>query len=81
MIVQVPGPSKWFILGVSLTHLVESRDRFLKVEIVHNIFQWDILKNMWEIKNYDPLRILNVDYAFKLHLKWIYFAFKLQLML
>ena len=25
----VPGPKHWLILGVSLTHLVESRDLFL----------------------------------------------------
>ena len=55
-IVQVPGPKKWLILGVSLTHLVESRDLFfLEVEIVGNIFQWDVLKNMWWIKSYDDM--------------------------
>ena len=33
------------MLGVSLTHLVESRDPFfLEAEIVGNIFQWDVLK-------------------------------------
>ena len=38
-IVQVPGPKKWIILGVSLTHLVESRDLFfLEAEVVDNIF-------------------------------------------
>ena len=37
--IQVPGPNKWLILAVSLTHLAESRDPFLlEVEIVHNIF-------------------------------------------
>ena len=42
---QVPGPKKWLILGVSLTHLVESRNLFfLEAEIVDNIFQWDVLK-------------------------------------
>ena len=40
LIVQMPGPKKWLILGVSLTHLVESRYLFfLEVEIVDNIFQ------------------------------------------
>ena len=34
------------ILGVSLTHLVESRDLFfLEAEIVDNIFQWNVLRN------------------------------------
>ena len=38
-------------LGVSLNHLVESKDLlFLKAEIVHNIFQWDVLKIMRQIK-------------------------------
>ena len=27
-LVHVPGPKKWLILGVSLTHLVEGRDLF-----------------------------------------------------
>ena len=45
------GPKKWFILGVSLTHLAESRDLFLlEAEIVDNIFQWDVLKNVRQIK-------------------------------
>ena len=35
----------YFILGVSLTHLVESRYQFfLDAEIIDNIFQWDVLK-------------------------------------
>ena len=35
----MPGAKKWLILGVSLTHLVESRDLlFLEAEIVDNIF-------------------------------------------
>ena len=33
-LVQVPGPRKWLILGVSLTRLVESKD----LQIVDNIF-------------------------------------------
>ena len=37
MLVQVPGPKKWLILGVSLTHVVESRDLcFLEAEVVDN---------------------------------------------
>ena len=52
----MPGPKKWLILGVSLTHLVESRDLFfLKAEIIDNIFQWDVLKNMQQIKSYDDM--------------------------
>ena len=44
---------KWIILGVSLAHLVESRDLFfLEAETVDNIFQWDVLKNMRKIKSY-----------------------------
>ena len=51
-IVQVQGPKKWLILGVSLTHLVESTDLFfLEAEIVGNDFQWDVLKIMRQIKN------------------------------
>ena len=43
-------------LGASLTHLVEGRDLFLlEVEIVENIFQWDVLKNMLQIKSYDEM--------------------------
>ena len=50
-LVQMPGPKKWLTLGVSLTHLVESRDLFfLEAEIVDNTFQWDVLKNMQQIK-------------------------------
>ena len=52
----MPRPKTWFILGVSLTHLVERRDQFfLEVEIVDNIFQWDVLKNMRQIKSYDDM--------------------------
>ena len=55
-LVQVPGPKKWLILRVNLTHLVESRDLFfLEAEIVDNIFQWDVLKNMRQIKCYDDM--------------------------
>ena len=55
-LVQVPRPKKWLILGVSLTHLVEGRYLFfLEVEIVDNIFQWDVLKNMLQIKSYDEM--------------------------
>ena len=51
----MPGPKRWLVLGVSLTHLVESRDLFfLEVEIVNNIFQWDVLKNMQQI-SYDDM--------------------------
>ena len=53
ILVQVPGPKKWLILRVGLTHLVESRDLFfLEAEIVNNIFQWDVLKNMRQIKSF-----------------------------
>ena len=47
---------KWLILGVSLIHLVESRDLFfLKAEVVDNNLQWDVLKNMRQIKSYDDM--------------------------
>ena len=47
---------KWLISRPSLTHLVESRDLFfLEAKLVDNIFEWDILKNMWQIKNYDDM--------------------------
>ena len=37
--VQVPGPKKYLIFGISLIHLVESRDLFsFEAEIVDNIF-------------------------------------------
>ena len=53
---SVPRPKKWLILGVSLAHLVESRDLFfLETEIVDNIFQWDVPKNMPQIKSYDDM--------------------------
>ena len=56
MVVQVPGPKKWLMLGVTLTHLVESMDLFfLEAEIVDNIFQWDVLKHKWQIKSYDDM--------------------------
>ena len=43
-------------LGVSLTHLVESRDTFfLEAEIVGNIFQGDALKNIRQIKSYNDM--------------------------
>ena len=29
------------------------RPAFLEVEVVDNIFQWDVLKNMLQIKSYD----------------------------
>ena len=53
--VNSPGArtKKWLIIGVSLTHLVESRDLFfLEAEVVDNIFQLDVLKNMRQIKSY-----------------------------
>ena len=38
-------------LGVSLIHLVESRNLFfLETKVVDNIFQLDVLKNMRQIK-------------------------------
>ena len=51
---------KRLIFGVSftvtLTHLVKSRDLlFLEAEIVDNMSQWDVLKNMRQIKNYDDM--------------------------
>ena len=52
----MPGPKKWLILGVNLTHLVISRDLFfLEAEIADNIFQKNVLKNMWQIKSYDDM--------------------------
>ena len=47
---------KRLILGLCLNHLVESRDLFyLEAEIVDNIFQWRVLKNMWQMKSYDDM--------------------------
>ena len=55
-LVQVPGPKKWLILGVSLTHFEEGRDLFfLEAEIVDKVFQWDVLKNIQQIKSYDEM--------------------------
>ena len=52
----MPGPTKWLILGVGLTHLVESRDLFLlEAEIVDKIFNASVLKNMRQIKSYDDM--------------------------
>ena len=67
------GPKKWLILGVSLTHLVESRDLFvLDAELVDNIFQWDVLKNMRQIKSYDDMihaiRALSVQNILKIRI-------------
>ena len=46
----------WLILRVSLTHLVESRNLFfLDAETVEDTFQWDVLKNMLQIKCYDDM--------------------------
>ena len=47
---------KLIILGVSLIHLVESKHLFLfEAEIVDNIFQWDVLKNVRQIESYDDM--------------------------
>ena len=57
-VITSPGArtKKWLILGVSLTHLVESRHLFfLEANIVDNNFQWDVLKNMRQIKSYDDM--------------------------
>ena len=52
----MPEQKKWLIFSVSLTHLVESRDLlFLEAEIVDNPFQWDVLRNMEQIKGYDDM--------------------------
>ena len=64
---------KWLILGVSLTHLVESRDLFfLEAEIVDNIFQWDVLTNMRQIKSYgdmfQTIRALTVQNILKIRI-------------
>ena len=43
---------KWLILGGSLTHLVGRRDLlFLEAEKADNIFQWDVIKYMWQMKS------------------------------
>ena len=67
------GQKKWLILGVSLTHLAESRDPFfLEAEIVDSIFQWDVLKNMRQIKSYDDMfqaiRALTVQKILKIRI-------------
>ena len=72
-LVQVPGPKKWLILGVSLTHLVESRDLlFLEAEVIDNIFQLDVLKNMRQIKSYadmfHAIRCLTIQKIFKIRI-------------
>ena len=61
------------MLGDSLTHLVESGDLFfLKADIVDNIFQWNVLKNMRQIKSYDDMfqaiRALIVQNIFKIRI-------------
>ena len=73
LIVQLPGPKMWLILGVSLTHFVESRYLFfLEAEIVDNIFQWDVLKNMLQVKSYDgmfqAIRVLTVQKILKIRI-------------
>ena len=57
-----------------MTHSVKSRDLFfLEAEIVDNIFQWDVLKNMRQIKSYDDMfpaiRALTVQKNSKKNLK------------
>ena len=56
-----------------MTHLVESRDPFfLEAEMVDNIFQWDVLKNMPRIKSYDDMfqavRALTVQKILKIRI-------------
>ena len=68
----MPGPKKWLVLGVSLTHLVESRDLlFLEAETVDSIFQWDVL-NMRQIKSHDDMfqaiRALTVQKILKIRI-------------
>ena len=72
-IVQVAEQKKWPILGIGLTHLVESRDLFfLEAELVDNIFQWNVLKNMRQIKSYDDrfqaIRALTVQKILKIRI-------------
>ena len=69
----MPGPKKCLILGVGLTHLVESRDLFfLEADIVDNIFQWDALKNTLQIKSYHDMfqavRALTVQNILKIRI-------------
>ena len=73
MVVQVPDPKNWLILRFSLTRLVESRDLFfLEAEVVDNIFQLDVLKNMGQIKSYadmfDAIRGLTVRKILKIRI-------------
>ena len=48
---------KWLILGATLTHLLRKQRPVFSLEekIVDNIFQWDLLKIMPQIKSYDDL--------------------------
>ena len=69
----MPGPKRSLILGVRLTHLVESRGLFsLEADIVDNIFQWDVLKNIRQIKSYDDMfqdiRALTVQKILKIRI-------------
>ena len=52
---------------------MESRDLFfLEAEIVDNIFQWDALKNMRQVKSYDgmfhAIRALTVQKSLKIRI-------------
>ena len=57
-----------------MTHLVQSRDVFffLEAEVVDNIFQWDVLKNMSHIASYDlmfqAIRALEVHKILKIRI-------------
>ena len=56
-----------------MPHIVESRDLFfLEAEIVDNIFQWDALKNMRQMKSYDDMfkaiRALTVQKILKIRI-------------
>ena len=60
---------QWLILGVGLIHLVESRDLFIfEAEIVDNIFQWDVLKNMQQLESYGDIWALTVRKILKIRI-------------
>ena len=55
LLIQVPGPKKWLILGVNLTHLVESRDLFFLEADSWQHFSMGCTEKYAADKSYDDL--------------------------
>ena len=66
----MPGKNVAYFRSQSDPFSRKQRPVFLEVEIVDNIFQWDVLKNMRQIKSYDDMfqaiRALTVEKILKI---------------